>query len=58
MRQESKEEEHLQKKAKPASSTEELRTRTKEVLEKANQVLKESGKPKGFETGIQGETTE
>ena len=58
MSQASKKGEHSREKAKPVPSTEELRARAKEVLEKASQVLKESGTLKGFPSEIQGEKTE
>jgi len=43
---------------KQAYSREEIRNRAKGVLEKANQLLKDTGKPSGSETPSQGDRTQ
>ena len=53
---ESQEEEQEQPQVNQLHSMEELRKRAKEALEKANQLLKETGKHKGAETPSQGDT--
>lgn len=58
MEQESKGKDQEQAQAKQLHPTEELRKRAKDALEKANQVLRETGKPKEPGTANQGETTE
>ena len=56
MSEESNEEEQPENKIKQARSTEELRNRAKDVLEKANQLLAESGKLEESEKPSEGDT--
>ena len=58
MGQESKSKEQEQPQHELRSSTEELHKRAKDVLDRANQLLKETGKPKASETRGQGDTTQ
>ena len=58
MEQGSKGKDQEQARAKQLQNTEELRKRATDALEKANQVLRETGKPKEPGTPSQGETKE